>query len=1492
MNRIAYFIYIILILVPYTSQSNPIGPVDYCQPKPLEGSPDQIPNFITRVKAIDSIEIISEKIHHAWEIVMLEGKFIKNLKKLNNISLPVAIGRKIGGQDFGIMIHGLSIRKDHANLEASMSLYEPFSGQKLAFYGDQIKLSNNGGLEGSGTLYLLEDIELKINYNLSLMLSGGRNGTSVAWDCDGYQYLHIKGQLVLNEQVYESANPDQPRVAADFKIQIASWDDFIVELQIEPFKLKGLDGFIFTVDNATLDFSDTRNPLLFSFNKTFSNQIDNLWRGILLNQASVTLPNQFKAKNTLSPPVLQLENSIIDANGLSGSARGSNLLPMKDGSMHGWPFGVDSLSINFSHNRLYQGYFDGQVSIPMISKNQPLAYKASISENHHYYFELLLQDSFTYKMPVFQGEINLSAGSSISVELRNQQFYPVAHLNGWMKIDAAITKNTSLKIERLAFGGMQLSTESPYFSVDHFGSNADYLTQKFGGFTLTIDEVQLKSSETKMGLQILSKINLVKDIDGGFGADAKFTIWGNVRHNEEGIRFFYDQTEVSRISLDFDQGILSLKGGIEFFKYDAIYGDGFSGQLYARFPPEIELNATALFGSKDNLRYWFADASAVFKKGLPIGGIISLNGFGGGAYYHMKQTSESISTAKTSTATGTAYIPDAETHFGVKASTCFGLSINQDLFNGIATLEVSINKNGGLGNIAFNGSANFLADPVSTALKEAISKNALIKTREPKASSGTSPQNKSAISANISLSYDFPGRILHGNFEAYVNFGGGLIKGVGQDGLAGQAVLHLDPDKWYFYLGDPINRVGLRFGTDEIAAVVSGYFMTGNLLPAAPDPPDYIYEIIGLKPGELSYTSDLNQINSGLGIAFGANFNLNTGKKTFLIFYGQFAAGAGFDIMLKKYDQNVICSNTNDNIGLNGWYANGQAYAYFQGDIGIEVVTTFFKGEYKILNIAAAAILQAKLPNPSWMRGAVGGKYNILGGLVKGDCNFEIELGKECELQQSNPLKDIEIIADLKPVDNEKQVSVFVSPQASFNLSIDKPYEFFDLEENLHSIRVSMEKFNLSSGHKSISGNLTWNEDKTSCSYIPNDILPGKETIEVEIILGFEEKINNQWIPVKINGQYLRESRKLKFQTDQAPDVIVADNIKFSYPIDRQLNLFHGHSDKGYVQLIKGQDYLFERPNWTYAVRYQDSYGSNVTSKLTYHPDKNLLQFAIPANLKPGNIYQLQFKASPPIEAKKLNQNLDTSYQETNLNADNVVKTRKNKLLQSIDGNTESTLYSLDFRNSLFTTIEEKLAAMLSENSFRFPVKSEVHRLGTLLNNLEDFDQFEMKGGKNHPPLIRLSADLSDNEYFRNFAEPVIYEGYPIDHCQLLSRDTTHLGLPPVNAIYLNSPNSQLILKDRDLLIKQLSKRVSTSGIVYDLAPIYHQDYEELRLLLAIKISNGKIISERGYKLINQTWKRIPEGNYEYIVQYYLPGAEKPVFNKKYTLNHEITILQ
>ncbi len=101
--------------------------------------------------------------------------------------------------------------------------------------------------------------------------------------------------------------------------------------------------------------------------------------------------------------------------------------------------------------------------------------------------------------------------------------------------------------------------------------------------------------------------------------------------------------------------------------------------------------------------------------------------------------------------------------------------------------------------------------------------------------------------------------------------------------------------------------------------------------------------------------------------------------------------------MLKDYGD-AHCEGSTDPIGMNGWYANAQAYAYLQGELGVKVNLWFIKARIPIIQGAAAALMQASLPNPAWFVGYLGVRFNLLGGMVKGNVRFKVEVGNECKI--------------------------------------------------------------------------------------------------------------------------------------------------------------------------------------------------------------------------------------------------------------------------------------------------------------------------------------------------------------------------------------------------------------------------------------------------------------------------------------------------------------
>ena len=367
------------------------------------------------------------------------------------------------------------------------------------------------------------------------------------------------------------------------------------------------------------------------------------------------------------------------------------------------------------------------------------------------------------------------------------------------------------------------------------------------------------------------------------------------------------------------------------------------------------MKSRVIFGRKD-FRYWLVDGSAMFGvAGVPVFPPVSINGIGGGAYYKMSQQSAGESVLPS----GAVYVPDNKRGLELKTSVLLSVG-SPGMMNGEASFEIAFTNKGGLAYMGFFGQARVLCDnPVLERAQEAVrdklasilreeseylSRNTkqvagldelqLLKMSQPtEAARAVTPAgalDHPGLMAALGIQYDFSNRVLHSTFDIYVNVLG-ILKGRGEHNCAGHCVLHVAPDEWYMHMGTPQNRLGVELDLAGLVKMKSGaYFMTGTRLEGSPPPPRQVADILGVELDKLDYMRDFNVLGKGGGFAFGTDFSVGTGDITFLILYANFETGLGFDIMLRDYGE-LQCKGRNGPVGINGWYANGQAYAYCKG---------------------------------------------------------------------------------------------------------------------------------------------------------------------------------------------------------------------------------------------------------------------------------------------------------------------------------------------------------------------------------------------------------------------------------------------------------------------------------------------------------------------------------------------------------------------------------
>jgi hypothetical protein len=1441
-------------------------------------------------------------------------QLVATLEPTSLTKLPIGIKNKVGNVEYLIGISDAKFTPDYTEITAFVRIKLPqidANGKRkeLFFGSNQLKLSHKGGLVGDSNLTLLGDFPIKISGDKALLiLKGGMDmstglvnkKTYVTIDCNGFKELGIEADVEFSNTLLQPVGSDNKvltdpnaRVKGTFKTKATNWNDILADVSLSKFQVTSFPGTIFELQKAVIDLSDLRNGDNIQWPKDYQKDYlvegsEALWRGVYIANLTVILPEQFKKKNSNERITMQATNMLIDQVGVSGDILGKNVLSLEQGSASGWQFSVDSFSMNFRANSLTGAGFGGKIVLPVSNKatandaKSAIDYTAVINPiDDEYTLNAKLQDDISFNL--FKAKANLQKDSYIEMKVKEGKFLPKAFLNGNLTIKGSNSQEendtkSTVDFKGIVFQELELQTVVPYIKAKYFGYQGEV---KVANFPVTISDIGFVIDNTSASLEFNLAINLMEN---QFNGATRLAIVGKFGE-EEGIqKWKFDRLRIEKIYLKADIGGAKFEGSIALRNDDPVYGDGFAGNLKAEFKGGIIVEANAIFGKKDDFRYWYVDAM-VDGLNIPCGAFV-FKGFGGGAYYRMKKAGFSSSF----TASGSQYVPDINSSLGIKAMIHFANAAKPDAFWGGAGFEIAFNRNGGMNRISIYGEGHVMQDfgfakDAGASLKEGLKsvsqkedsmdKASLDKLKESNLSEAAKQvypdkvSGQQGLNAFAAIEYDFTTSTLHGSFDLYVNVVGGLFKGRGAGDRAGWAVLHFAPNSWYVRMGTPTDRLGLKIGIGSIAVEAGGYFMIGDDIPASPPPPAIVAQILGVSTSSLNYMrkeNDNASLGSGKGFAFGSDFSFSTGDLTFLIFYANFKAGFGFDIMVKDYGD-AQCKGSGQ-IGINGWYASGQSYAYFQGELGVKFRLFGRDRQLAILKAGAAVVLQAKLPNPVWIKGIMGGNYSLLGGLIEGRFRFEVEFGSQCEFLNPNPLQGINAIADIKPDDAAKKVDVFAIPQVGFNMAIGKNFTIDD-EGAVKTFRAKLEDFSIKKEGVLLPNNQSWNKSLDLVSYNSVDVLPPNSNLKMTVKVSFQEWINGSWQTIYDNGQIAMESKEVNFETGDAPNYIPVSNVNYCYPVFDQKYVYQKESAKAYVALKQGQPYLFDlKPGQSQKAFYKTG-NNQITSNLSYDKAKKQVTIDLPTLLN-KKAYALSLMT---LESKTdANANLTEGYQSIQLADSANVNIKSNTLNEIATGGQGIEMLAYNFNTSEYNTFSDKMVAKKPKQTLVDIIYTDVHALESVNNASEPFDMLELTGSTStlNKPLVQVEAILEDN-YFISEIQPLIYNGYPLENDLKLDRDTSILGVPPTKAIEtLAWYEDYLINNPTSFMLKEfLPYR-------YNLPFYYKLDFKDIRYKIVNKYvnTNNTLMSQKYNYIIKGEFPYIKQGPYKVKLSYVLPGGQ------------------
>lgn len=1268
--------------------------------------------------------------------------------------MPMDLPLTYKKNDLAVGIVGLIFEPKEAYVNTLLHL--PFATLPLQEYvllsAKGIRIHPNGYADAEVKLGLAQSRTVAMAQGkMYLTITGGAEHTYASFDCGGVKEVKVTGNLAMDRSLLLPLNA-QWQVINDAKVQVQvpfsfstqnNFDDFVLEnLAIShPFVVPGFTDFAIKPTTIALDLSAVKNIGNFLAN-------DKTWSGIYFKNLDLLLPDMFS--NTQQQRVsVSFSDMFISKQGFTGNFS-IEKNPIVAGGLGGFGYKLHKLGLSILNNAVTGGSLSGEIDLPL-GKNASAAFTGTISKGPNV-SEIGISVSTLEEIEadLFLARIKMLPNSVITIKRDEQnKVSALATLHGTLGINFSKNPGNSnvsaFELPHVDFQNLTIQPVAngvPSVSVGAIGLQSKNKVQaSVGGFELNLNDINFKKVGNELGLSLDLGLTLFggdNNNSNGAGGQTAFTVWADYKPAEK--TFAYKKTTLEKIVVDADLGAALVKGNIEIFNQDSTYGNGFRGNVQATLrglgaQVGVQLQFGKTLPAKGAFKYWYFDAMASFGNiGINIPGTAaSIYGFGGGAWANMVPKTPNIPTLLPNqykavskggegapTTSGQVFIPQQGT-FGFSASVLFGITGSQTAFNGDLKFSMTLTNKLAVNNVRLQGNAFLMQDPTNIAVRQ--------------------DPSKAMVRATALIDYDAPTNCLSGNFGATVNVGG-VIEGGGQISFKfdmpardkyGNLIHPNEKTKWFIKVGqwtpgaepfDDNARINARIGFDAKAVKAEikfqTYFMVGNDLPATlPAIPTYIHNLI--KSQGMSQQAKAMPAATGdeanLVFAFGAGYKINAGFD-FKVISAELDAAVGFDVMLA----NIKATCDGKQAGFNGWYAQGQAYAYLTGNMKL------FR-KVSVAEFVAGAVLDVKLPNPNWVRGTMVAYIDVL-GVKAGSYTGTFEKGTLCgnfQKEEFDPLGKLKLVKGVYPAHQTKAVDPYIQDIevslafAYGNGGSGSAFHAFDAYNNKEYTWWFTANIELrdKQGSKIPVWYMVSDATPNLVTLRPKQIL--KENTEYTIHVG--AKLEN----AKYQGNFnkLTEIVQVKFATGQYPQEIKMKDVGDAYPL----------------------------PNQRYAMR-KDASGNPMMGRL--HLKRDMTYFVT----KYQNDYQLFIR----LRKAGTQQNIDVHYQA--FDADAAKAYLDNTLVYNLPPQLEkSTIYHMSlvlkpkkkgyglqervifegyhFRTSAYESLKEKFAALsikrvgyLKENRFIYLTHTDInediyapYQVPVLIMEAkEGFDQYEYNG--------------------------------------------------------------------------------------------------------------------------------------------------------------------
>ncbi|MBO7597321.1 MAG: hypothetical protein J6T70_09790 [Bacteroidales bacterium] len=1394
------------------------------------------------------------------------ANYASNLRELvKNSQIPLPVGIK---NDAGYNLVVSEIVHDNDSVATIlMSCVIPLKSCILGFEGT-FTITGKAGVCSPGKINMIAPVSFGKNIRVVF-----DKGTYAEFDCEGITKFHAKAVVEIDStnlvfyDERDSITKQVPKFSTTLDFQEVNDFAFSLDQKVK-FGFRNLKDWIFTLERLDFDNSEIVTSTNIKFPEGyFQSNEKNLWRGVSIGKSSLKFPKSF-SKDSIKPTTVNCDYFIIDDNGFTLSANVRNMAWQLDESK---PFAinVDNAEFRMLKNDIKKVAFDGEFNWKALGRFSRHQYEAYYNDaSNEFDLKTNLGDSLVLNF--ICAELELNKASKLDLKIRNGKFLPSVTAHGKLTIKAG-EKASALNIPQLGFENMYIGMESPYFKPGTW-SLEGVATSKFAGMELQLNKLSFNNNS----------LNL--DVDMQFGdivrAGGAFHIYGDFKN------FKFKEFQISRFALGYTSKTFSIDGQAIFEKNDPTYGNYFRGDVKVKLVDLFEVNATGLFGKVGGNKYFFADL--MMENGgtlFLIPPAFNVYGIGGGVYRHMQQTSEMLPAGKTPS--GIYYKPDVSVGFGFTAALKFGI-YNKNFCDAKTMLEIQFNNNWGLNFVQFKGDAVFLngnekfGSIVSSANQYIQAVNKANQMSSTDGSSLPIPEIKGSypLTASTLIKFNNTEKSFFTYLRAYLDLG--LIHGKGDNNKLVDATAYFGPDKWYTYLGRPNDRCGIVADLGKLFHLdLNSYFMAGKIDARLPDPDARLKSLFSDSQWQsFQQRKSSPSLDNADGVAFGVGFATGLSVRPWP-FFAELNVATGGEFLLANYGKNSHCKGSSSPLGIGGWYASAQLWAYLDAKLGIKVKFLRKERTFTIFDAAAGAILQGAGPNPFYFTGLVGCRYKVLGGLFKGTCSVKFEIGEPCEIVQEKGLLDQSIISSLTPDNGSSDVNVFVSPQMLLNVDCRNQMALeVNGQKNIYKVFVDYVKVYKFATGEELKGSISIDDEGLVVSFDPETALESETKYKMEAKVTFKQLVNGVWQTAKDpDGSEYVESMQTVFTSGLRPDHIDPDHIICSYPVDRMYNFYPEETTTGYICLDAVFDYLFLNvpEGYEQKLRLTTLNGQQQTASFSHFASNEVtlnsrrqryeISFSLSdLNFNPQTIYTLEI-VNLPLRTAQITDNVSTGYTITN--GDSIRNISADGDLAQLE---TKQICKVDFRTSKYKKFVEKI------NSIDLDGNAYVDGAHLFMKNIfkgfvtdDFFDVYESQVWGNTNTLVYLNADLNNTDWYNKSTYKIVYDNYSAPQ---VPRDRA-FGYPPSDAMTVFNPS--LINHDHltdNEIASGIPQGLSDDGMInYGIIFECHDDLKVVQDMISIKHDRGQRLSPDESRILNYSHpESYNRGNYPFTISYRLPG--------------------